>query len=146
MAAEASVLSMTYHTENGIEHLEGDRYTVTDRAMLETLRGIGFIRIESAGDVPDVPPPAPVLSSLTPASVVAGAASLSLSVAGTGFAATDAVQLNGAPVATVFLSASELTASVDAAAIAVPGDIAVSVRTAGALDSNALTLTVTAAG
>jgi hypothetical protein len=51
----ADVTARVYHTENGVVHLEGETYPVTDPALLETLRGCGFIQIE--GWTPDPPPP-----------------------------------------------------------------------------------------
>jgi len=46
------VTARTYHTENG----------VTDAALLETLRGCGFIHLEGWTPEPPIepPPPAPV--------------------------------------------------------------------------------------
>jgi hypothetical protein len=126
----------TYHTENDQAHAEGETYAVTDRALAETLRAIGFVSI--AGWTDTGGSAAPVLTSLTPATAVMGAAPFTVQVAGTGFVAADVVTWNGAAVATTFVSATELTAAIDTVAAA--GDIAVTV---GA--SNALTFTVTAA-
>jgi hypothetical protein len=81
-----------------------------------------------------------VLASLTPSTAVAGSAGITLAVAGTGFTAADVVAWNGAPVPTTFGSATALSATIDAAALAAPGDVPVTV---GA--SNALPFTVTAA-
>jgi hypothetical protein len=132
------VVARTYHTENDVEHAEGDAYPVTDRALAETLRAIGFVSIEGWTEAP--PPAAPVLASLTPSTAVAGSAGITLAVAGTGFTAADVVARNGAPVPTTFGSATALSATIDAAALAAPGDVPVTV---GA--SNALPFTVTAA-
>jgi hypothetical protein len=126
----------TYHTENEQAHAEGETYAVTDRALAETLRAIGFVSI--AGWTDTGGSAAPVLTSLTPATAVMGAAPFTVQVAGTGFVAADVVTWNGAAVPTTFVSATELTTAIDAVATA--GDIAVTV---GA--SNALTFTVTAA-
>jgi hypothetical protein len=126
----------TYHTENDQAHAEGETYAVTDRALAETLRAIGFVSIEGWTDTGGSA--APVLTTLTPATAIVGAAPFTVQVAGTGFVAADVVTWNGAAVPTTFVSATELTAAIDAVAAA--GDIAVTV---GA--SNALTFTVTAA-
>jgi len=40
------VVARTYHTENGVEHAEGDAYAVTNRVLAETLRAIGFVSID----------------------------------------------------------------------------------------------------
>jgi hypothetical protein len=130
------VVARTFHTVGDVPHAEGETYAVTDRVLAETLRGIGFVSIE--GWTEGAPPAAPVLTTLTPATAVVGAAAFTVSVQGTGFVAADVVTWNGAAVPTTFVSATELTAAIDAVAAA--GDIAVTV---GA--SNALTFTVTAA-
>jgi hypothetical protein len=129
----------TYHTENDQAHAEGETYAVTDRALAETLRAIGFVSIAGWTEGGGGGPAAPVLASLTPATAIVGAAPFTVQVQGTGFVAADVVTWNGAAVPTTFVSATELTAAIDTVAAA--GDIAVTV---GA--SNALTFTVTAAG
>jgi hypothetical protein len=142
MGDSADVTARVYHTENGNVHLEGETYSVTDPALLETLRGIGFVGIEGwTPDPPDPPPAAPVLSTLTPATCVVGAAAFTLRVQGSGFTATDVVNVNGAPVATTFVSPNELTTPIASpvSAAAIP----VTVQGAGGA-SNALTFTVTA--
>jgi hypothetical protein len=128
----------TYHTENDVPHAEGETYAVTDRALAETLRAIGFVSIAGWTDAGSGGGAAPVLTTLTPATAIVGAAAFTVQVAGSGFVAADVVTWNGAAVPTTFVSATELTAAIDAVAAA--GDIAVTV---GA--SNALTFTVTAA-
>jgi hypothetical protein len=138
MAGESlDVVARTYHTENGVEHIEGETYAVTDRALAETLRGIGFVSIDGWTDTP--PPVAPVLASLTPSTAVVATA-FTVQVAGTGFTAADVVAWNGIAVPTTFGSATALSAAIDAAVVAAPGEVPVTV---GA--SNALTCTVTAA-
>jgi hypothetical protein len=137
--AAGDAIDMTariYHTENDQAHAEGETYSVTDRALAETLRAIGFVSIAGWTDAGGGA--APVLTTLTPATAVVGAAPFTVQVAGTGFVAADVVTWNGAAVPTTFVSATALTAAIDAVAAA--GDIAVTV---GA--SNALTFTVTAA-
>lgn len=54
--------------------------------------------------------PAPVLTSITPSSVASGGAAFALSLAGEGFVVSSEVELDGAPVATTFVSLSALTA------------------------------------
>jgi hypothetical protein len=49
------VTARTFHTENGNAHAEGETYAVTDRALAETLRGIGFVSIEGWTDEPAPP-------------------------------------------------------------------------------------------
>ena len=60
------VVARIYHTENGNIHIEGETYTVTDRALAETLRGIGFVTIEGWTDEPAPPPAATGATAGTP--------------------------------------------------------------------------------
>jgi hypothetical protein len=134
------VVARTYHTENGVEHPEGETYAVTTRALAETLRAIGFVSIDGWTEVP---PAAPVLASLSPDTAALGDA-VTVQVQGTGFTATDVIQWNGAAAPTTFVSATELTTAPDLSA-ATAGPMPVSVQTADGLGSNALMFTVTAA-
>jgi hypothetical protein len=61
---------------------------------------------------------APVLTSLSPGSVGAGNAALTLTVNGSNFAANAQVLWNGAPLATQFVSATQLKAEVGATLLA----------------------------
>jgi len=49
------VRSRIYHTVDGVPHPEDEEYAVTDRALAETLYGIGFVT--PIGWSPDPPPP-----------------------------------------------------------------------------------------
>jgi hypothetical protein len=62
--------------------------------------------------------PTPVLSSITPATAVAGSSGFTLTLNGSGFVAGSVVQWNGASRATVYLSATQITAAILAADIA----------------------------
>src|SRR5205823_2367949 len=55
--------------------------------------------------------PAPVLGSLSPASVVAGSSAFTLRVLGSGLRSTSVIQIGGAARTTTFVSAGELTTS-----------------------------------
>jgi IPT/TIG domain len=70
----------------------------------------------------------PSITQLTPASVIAGAVSLSVTVAGTGFVNGSAVQWNGAGVTTTYTSDTSLTATVPASDLANGGVAAVTVN------------------
>ena len=48
------VTARIYHTENGVAHAEGETYAVTDPALAETLRAIGFVSL--VGWTPEPPP------------------------------------------------------------------------------------------
>jgi hypothetical protein len=71
--------------------------------------------------------PLPSITSLTPPSKVAGSAAFALSVGGSGFIAASAVNWNGAALATTYVSATQLTASVPAGDIASAGSASVTV-------------------
>jgi uncharacterized protein (TIGR03437 family) len=85
--------------------------------------------------------PAPSLVSLNPSAAAPGGAAFTLTVAGTLFTANSKVQWNGAPLATTFVSASQLTATVPAALIAASGIASVTVTGDGGT-SNALAFTI----
>jgi YD repeat-containing protein len=89
--------------------------------------------------------PLPAVSSITPASVVAGNAGFSLTVNGTGFVSGGVVRLAGVDLATTFLSATQVTASVPASAVATGGSLSVTVvnPAPGGGQSSSLTLSVT---
>ena len=102
--------------------------------------------------------PIPALGSLVPNSAVAGGAAFTLTVNGSNFINTSAVQWNGSTRATTFASSTQLTAAITAADIATAGTSSVTVFTpavnlgGGAsplgqptgTTSNALTFTITA--
>jgi hypothetical protein len=139
------VTARVYHTENGVAHPEGETYSVTDKALLETLRGIGFVTVE--GWTPDAPPAgdAPVLTSLSPATAAIGAASFTLHVHGTGFAAGAVIVFAGRDEPTTVVSATEVTTGVNMAVWLGPDAVPVVVRAADGATSNALSFTFTAA-
>src|SRR5205814_2362415 len=73
--------------------------------------------------------PAPVLTSLSPASAVVGGAGFTLTLTGSGFLSGASVQWNGAARTTTFVSATQLTAAIPAADIAATGTASVTVVT-----------------
>jgi hypothetical protein len=90
--------------------------------------------------------PAPRISSTSPTSAAAGAAALTLTVNGTGFIGASAVTWNGIALATSYVSASQLTATITAADLASAGTdtIAVVNPTPGGGTSNAASFAVIA--
>jgi len=80
--------------------------------------------IPAATPLPTPPPPTapgpttPIISSLSPGSTAAGGLDVALTVNGTNFTASSAVQFNGTALATTFVSSSQLTATIPAAQIA----------------------------
>jgi hypothetical protein len=76
--------------------------------------------------------PVPLLNQpLVPTSAAPGGPGVTLTVNGTGFASTSVVSWNGVSLQTTFVSNSQLTAAVPAAAIATPGTASVTVTTPG---------------
>ncbi|HMD32717.1 MAG TPA: hypothetical protein VKG84_12465 [Candidatus Acidoferrales bacterium] len=91
--------------------------------------------------LPSLPP---TLTSISPTMAIAGGAAFVLSVTGTNFAASAAVQANGAPAVTVFNTDSSLTATIPATAIAAAGALSITVLSPApnGVTSNALPLQV----
>ncbi len=87
----------------------------------------------------------PNLTSLSPASVVAGSPAFSLTVNGSGFVSGAIVQWSGSPLATTFVSATQLAAQVPASNCAAAGSANITVLNPGSAASNALTFTVSPA-
>jgi subtilisin family serine protease len=88
--------------------------------------------------------PVPVVSSLSPSSVMAGAGGFSLTVNGSGFTSASVVNWNGSPRATTFVSSTQLRAAITAADVATVGTAQVSVTTPppGGGTSGSLTLAI----
>jgi hypothetical protein len=76
-----------------------------------------------------LPNPTPVLSALSPAYARSGAAALTLTLAGSGFVSGSTVYWGTTALVTQFISATQLTAQLSAAALATPGIAAITVQT-----------------
>jgi uncharacterized protein (TIGR03437 family) len=85
----------------------------------------------------------PAITTLSPAAVVTGGPAFTLTVTGTGFAQGATVQWNGNPLATTYVSATQLTASVPPGLVAGPGTPTVEVNLNGA-SSNGVTFAINA--
>jgi hypothetical protein len=103
-------------------------------------------------DRPDIPPDlippaqAPVLSSLSPASAVAGdAADITMTVNGTGFTPGSVIVMNGYDEPTTVMSTTQVRTGVKPSLFVVPADVPVLVRNSDKT-SNELTFTFTVAG
>ncbi len=90
--------------------------------------------------------PVPTISSLSPASATAGGAAFTLTVNGSGFVSGSVVRWNGSARPTAFVSATQLTAAIPAADIAVAGTASVTVfnPAPGGGESSARTFTINA--
>ena len=73
----------------------------------------------------------PVISSLSPPNKTAGGPAFTLTVNGNGFASGAAVDWNGSPLSTTYVSATQLTAAVPASLIANAGTATVTVKVGG---------------
>lgn len=93
-----------------------------------------------AASVTPPAPPAPVISSINPASVTAGATGVTVAVVGTGFSDGAVVTAAGEDQETLLGASAKIADSVLAAA----GTVAVQVRNADGTLSNSLDLTVNA--
>jgi Domain of unknown function DUF11/FG-GAP-like repeat/Putative binding domain, N-terminal len=88
----------------------------------------------------------PTVTSLQPATAVAGSAAFTLTVTGTNFVNGSKVSFNSAAATTTFVSASQLTAAIPASAIATPGSAPVTVTNpSNGGTSAALNFTITSA-
>lgn len=72
--------------------------------------------------------PVPAISSLSPSGTIAGSAGLNLIVTGSRFHASSVVLLDGAPLSTVFISPTNLRASIPASLVEDIGVLPVTVR------------------
>jgi 6-phosphogluconolactonase len=106
-----------------------------------------------AAESSDPPPPngsqtTPTISSISPDSSAAGGAGFTLTVSGTNFVAASVVMFNGSAAVTTFVSATQLTAAIPAASIALHGNVAVTVTNPapGGGVSNAIDFAITSAG
>jgi predicted outer membrane repeat protein len=92
--------------------------------------------------------PVPSIDTLGPASAAAGSVAFTLTINGSGFIASSAVQWNGANRPTSFVSSTKLTAQISVADIAQPGQAGVVVANPGPGGgaSNAATFDIAAPG
>ena len=102
--------------------------------------GVGLLT--SCGGVINLP--RPVINTLNPSSVAAGATTFTLAVMGTGFAPSSQILFNGVPRATIFLTQNELTMLVNPSDISTSGTVAITIFTPapGGGTSNSVTLTI----
>lgn len=89
---------------------------------------------------PGVAPP--TITSISPASAIAGGPAFTLTVNGTNFISGSTANFNGSALATTFVSATQLTAVVPASGITLAGTFNVVVTNPGGQTSNALSFMV----
>src|SRR5438477_2437243 len=88
----------------------------------------------------------PTTTSISPTCITAGSADFTLTVNGTKFVSTSTVNWNGAPLATTFVSSTQLTATVPASLVATAGTASITVvnPAPGGGTSNVQTCTISA--
>lgn len=91
------------------------------------LTGCGGGGSNSGGGGGGSNPPTPTITSISPTSVMAGSAAVTLTVNGTNFLSTSIIQVNGMSETTAFVNATQLTAAVPATQIVSGGQLAVAV-------------------
>src|SRR5437773_1835419 len=105
---------------------------------------IDALMAATAGALEGTSPPPPTLHSLSPASIVAGAADFGLTVNGSNFVSTSVVRWNGSNRATTFVSSTQLLSTILASDAALAGMAQVNVvnPAPGGGTSNTLPLTI----
>jgi hypothetical protein len=112
--------------------------------------GTPFVTVANPGGIPSVVAsftvnnPVPEASSLSPSSVPAGNAAITLNVTGTNFNASSAILVNGSSRATTLVSSTSLSAALTASDFAHSGTLSVTVNnpTPGGGTTSALTVVV----
>ncbi len=82
-------------------------------------------------NTPATPGATPAITQLTPPSTAAGSSTFTLEVDGSNFGSSAVVNFNGAKMSTTFASASKVTASIPASAVATSGTVPVTVTNPG---------------
>ncbi len=119
-------------------------------ASLVAYSGTASIRLVNADGASSnivtfvINPPAATVTIVTPNSFTAGTAPVALTVNGINFAAGATVLWNGSPLATTFVSTTQLTATLPVSLFSGLLSAAVSVSNPGGAVSNSLTVTITA--
>ncbi|MDX2178050.1 MAG: IPT/TIG domain-containing protein [Bryobacteraceae bacterium] len=118
-------------------------------ASLVANAGVVTIVVQSPGGSASMPlslsistPSPPVVTSLAPASAIAGAGSFQLTVTGSGFVPGASVQWGGAALPTIFVSATQLAALVDQSLIVSAGPITVVAQNPNSGASNSVRFNV----
>ena len=114
------------------------------------LAGCGSSPNQSLNNQPPPPNasnPTPTITAISPTTSAAGGAAFTLTITGTNFIAASIVNFGGTSPATTFVSSTQLTAAIPAAAIASTGAPAVTITNPapGGGTSNAMNFTITSA-
>jgi hypothetical protein len=111
--------------------------TATLPANLLTTSGTATITVSDATATPSTSnaltvsitnPPAPTLTSLSPSAGPINTAAI-VNLIGTGFTSSSTVALNGTSIAATYVSSTELTVTIPAASLTLPGNVSLTVTT-----------------
>jgi hypothetical protein len=98
--------------------------------ILLALLGVGC-GYSSRSTTPPQPGTTPNISQLNPPSTAAGSSQFTLQVTGTNFGSQAFVRFNGAQMQTAFVSATQVTATIPASAVATSATVPVTVTNPG---------------
>ncbi|MGO9084748.1 MAG: FG-GAP-like repeat-containing protein [Candidatus Sulfotelmatobacter sp.] len=108
--------------------------SIAHRTILVVLWGL-CLALNGLGGTAQAQNPVPLINlPLVPDAIAPGRSGLTLTVNGTGFVSGSVVKWNGNPLATKFVSSSQLTANVPASEIAKPNTASVTVVSPGTAD------------
>ncbi|WP_460622967.1 T9SS type A sorting domain-containing protein [Hymenobacter tenuis] len=123
-----------------------NKAAVVVRLLVSGASGVGPVRIDNFQvQATSLLNPKPTLTALAPSSIAAGSGGFTLAVTGSGFGAGSVVRFNGTELITTVVSATQLSASVPASAVAAAGSFPVTVfnPAPGGGSSESRTFTVT---
>lgn len=131
---------------SGVATLNVNSLAVGTDSITATYPASTYFGTATASAVSVTVNPVPVMSSMSPAFASASGTSFTLTIGGTGFVTGSTAYWGTTPLATQFVSATQLTAQVTAADIAAAGTTAITVQTPGGGASNAMQFEVDTAG
>lgn len=140
-AVVVSAYGMKSHTLDGTLIFPQMNYPVETDLVRWGTNGLAFIGpgagltdqevylMRSSVVSPSAPNPTPVLSAISPASLIAGGSSFVVTVNGSNFLASSVIDWNGAALTTTFVSSQQLTATVPSSSISQTGTAQIAVYT-----------------
>jgi len=115
---------------------------VTATSVVDNSQYTAVITLSSATVVPSVSGPSTTINGLIPFSVTSGGSDFILTITGTEFDSTSVVLFGNSAVSTSFINSTQLTATIPASLIAIPGTMTVSVDGSNGNVSNSLAVSV----
>lgn len=139
-----AALSTTFKSATALEAtLPATAFADAGKYGLVVANGSDVVSLPTSFEIRN---PAPTTSSLTPSSTTAGAAATAVTINGNGFTKTSEIIAGGTPVATTYLSATQLRATLPATMLTTARTLSLVVQTPGpgGGTSGGRTFTVTA--